>query len=424
MPVAEFSRDHSNNPEMPPVKVVEAHCGKGKTSWAIEFMNEHAEARNWVFITPYLDEVARIKEACGPYCFFEEPERTATRSKGEHFKDLLRDGENIVSTHKLFSMVDEETIQLIKAGGYTLILDEAMDVVHHVPIKKGDVDILVQAGAIKILPSGVVTVPEDATDYDTDRFKDIISDAKMNRLVYVAESMMMWRFPVDIFKAFQETYAMSFIFDGQVQKRYFDAYGVPHEYLTVSGGPGGYSLVPYKEDGESLAEFKTFVRDHVTVYRGRLNRIGSKPYALSSTWFEKSTKARLEKLGDAIRNFHRSVCKTKGPESGWCVFNDYVDRVRPQSYVNSHITHNIRASNEFRHKTSMAYCVNKYPHVPEMKFFEHIGKPLDRDRYALAEMVQWVWRSAIRDGGDIELFIPSSRMRRIFMEFFEYPEVW
>lgn len=98
--------------------------------------------------------------------------------------------------------------------------------------------------------------------------------------------------------------------------------------------------------------------------------------------------------------------------------------MKPKSYINGHITHNIRASNEYRHKTSMAYCVNKYPRVPEDKFFKHIKQPLDRDRYALAEMIQWVWRSAIRDGKEIDLFVASSRMRRIFMEFFDYPEVW
>jgi hypothetical protein len=408
---------------MPPVKVVEAHCGKGKTSWAIEFMNANAEDRNWIFITPYLDEVDRIKTECGPYCFFEQPEATSRRSKSEHLKELLRDGENIVSTHKLFSMADEETTQLIKEGGYTLILDEAMEVVHHVPIKKGDVDILVSAGAIEILPSGVVTVPEDAPNYDSERFKDIISDAKMNRLVYVAESMMMWRFPIDVFKAFDETYAMSFIFDGQVQKRYFDAYGVPHEYFTVTGDRGNYHLIPYDEE-VSLSGFKGFVREHVNIYKGRLNKIGQKDSALSVSWFEKATKVQLNKLGDAIRNFHRTVCKVNGDEAGWCVFGDYTDKVKPKSYINGHITHNIRASNEYRHRTSMAYCVNKYPRVPEDQFFKHIKQPLDWDRYALAEMIQWVWRSAIRDGKKIDLFVPSSRMRRIFMEFFEYPEVW
>lgn len=402
------------------MKVVEAHCGKGKTSWAIKFMNENAVDRNWVFITPYLDEVERIKSECAEHCFFREPETASRKTKSEHLKDLLRDGENIVSTHKLFSTADEETIRLIRNGNYTLILDEAMEVIHQVPIKKGDVEILEKAGAIKILDTGIVTVPEDAPDYDTGRLNDIIRDAKLNRLIYVADSMLMWRFPVGIFKAFQESYVMTFIFDGQMQKRYFDAYGVPHEYLTVTGN---YRLVPYAEEDESLTEFKRQVRERVNVYRGRLNRIGSKANALSMTWFRKARSGTLRKLGDDIRNFHRTVCKVNGDKSGWCVFNDFRAKVRPKSFVNSHITHNIRASNEFRDKTSMAYCVNRYPRVPECKFFEHIGKPLDKDRYALAEMIQWIWRSAIRDGGSIDLFIPSSRMRKIFMTFFEYPEI-
>ena len=36
---------------------------------------------------------------------------------------------------------------------------------------------------------------------------------------------------------------------------------------------------------------------------------------------------------------------------------------------------------------------------------------MDEDLFALSEMLQFIWRSAIREGKDIHLYIPSSRMR-------------
>ena len=34
-------------------------------------------------------------------------------------------------------------------------------------------------------------------------------------------------------------------------------------------------------------------------------------------------------------------------------------------------------------------------------------------------MVQWIWRSAIRDGGEVYLYIPSKRMRTILTKWIE-----
>ena len=35
------------------------------------------------------------------------------------------------------------------------------------------------------------------------------------------------------------------------------------------------------------------------------------------------------------------------------------------------------------------------------------------DEYALTEMIQWVWRSRVRNGRSITLNLPSPRMRRL-----------
>jgi len=37
--------------------------------------------------------------------------------------------------------------------------------------------------------------------------------------------------------------------------------------------------------------------------------------------------------------------------------------------------------------------------------------------YALTELIQWVWRSRIRKGEPITVYLPSMRMRRLFEEW-------
>ena len=44
------------------VKVIDAPCGVGKTTWAIQEMNDHDE-REYIYCTPFLDEISRIRNA-------------------------------------------------------------------------------------------------------------------------------------------------------------------------------------------------------------------------------------------------------------------------------------------------------------------------------------------------------------------------
>ena len=40
-----------------------------------------------------------------------------------------------------------------------------------------------------------------------------------------------------------------------------------------------------------------------------------------------------------------------------------------------------------------------------------------RDAFALSELIQWVWRSRVRKGEPITLYLPSPMKRRLFEEW-------
>ena len=54
-----------------------------------------------------------------------------------------------------------------------------------------------------------------------------------------------------------------------------------------------------------------------------------------------------------------------------------------------------------------------YAHPMVEHYFNQHGFSIDVNKYALSEMIQWIWRSAIRDGEDIYIYIPSKRMREV-----------
>ena len=71
----------------------------------------------------------------------------------------------------------------------------------------------------------------------------------------------------------------------------------------------------------------------------------------------------------------------------------------------------MRAGNEYRDRTAVAYLVNKYFNPFIKNFFVSNRIEVDEDGYALSEMLQFLWRSGIRDGKRITVYIPSKRMR-------------
>ena len=70
-------------------------------------------------------------------------------------------------------------------------------------------------------------------------------------------------------------------------------------------------------------------------------------------------------------------------------------------------------------RNCVAYLVNKYWNPFVKSFFTSKGIAVDEDAYALSEMLQFIWRSAIRDGKPINWYVPSSRMRHLLEKWIE-----
>ena len=90
-------------------------------------MNRNIE-RAYIYCTPLLDEIERIRRACG-YHRFNEPQPYNGTRKIDDFNDLLTDGGCVAVTHVTFLNATPETLERIYEGEYTLILDEALSIV-------------------------------------------------------------------------------------------------------------------------------------------------------------------------------------------------------------------------------------------------------------------------------------------------------
>jgi hypothetical protein len=76
-----------------------------------------------------------------------------------------------------------------------------------------------------------------------------------------------------------------------------------------------------------------------------------------------------------------------------------------------------RGTNAYRERTVLLYLLNLYVHVSLYNFYLSRGIRLNREGYALTNMLQWIWRSAIRDGERILIYVPSRRMRELLQRW-------
>lgn len=116
--------------------------GYGKTSAAINFINDQPSFIKFIYITPYLKEIDRIKANCPSRGFVTPETKNKTGSKMTSLLKLLEEGKNIIATHALFRNLDERSIEAIKVNNYILIMDEVADVIEESDMTKDDIKFL------------------------------------------------------------------------------------------------------------------------------------------------------------------------------------------------------------------------------------------------------------------------------------------
>ncbi|WP_437828595.1 hypothetical protein ACQRXC_13355 [Niallia taxi] len=411
------------------LKVIDATCGKGKTSWAIQYMNESEISEKFIYITPFLTEVQRVKESVIRRKFYEPTKNEQNVTKLESLKYLLERGENIVATHSLFLNIDEEIVKLISLQDYTLILDEVMNVIEQAPIKQDDIKVLLQAKTDENEP--FITIKEDGyvkwnnRNYNGDKFNHIKNLAYSNNLIIHNDIAMYWTFPATVFKSFKDVYILTYMFYGQLQRYYFDLFNVKYKFRSVqiNAVTGRYELTKYVRPTQEkeLQELK----DNIHIYykglndKKDLNAIGEEKGAFSSSWIERhmGNKSVLKMITDNAYNFHRNKCRSLSEKVMWTCVKKFEKKLAVPKVKKQFVEVTCRATNNYVERDTLIYLANRYMNPVTSQFFKSNGIKIDEDLWALSELIQWLFRSAIRQGNPVNLYIPSSRMRGLLEKY-------
>ena len=398
------------------VSIIDSRCGSGKTEWSIRYINENSDKR-FIFVTPYLTEVERILRCCSD---FNQPDNTKM-TKSENFDLLVEDNKNIVTTHQLLHHLTPETIEKIKNLNYELILDEVMDVVSETQLADNDRKALIELGFF-IEESGNLKLGDTSKIYSYDdtrwAYFNIVNGLKRKNLEIFENKILMWLFPIDIFNSFKKVFILTYMFDGYPMSPYFKFNNIEYKkYMAYYNLEiNKFDIKEYgKEDNSNIKSLTTIFEDE------KLNNIGEDKNSFSLYWFQSKIKDEdILQVRKNILNIIKNKTKCKIDDILWTSFKEFQNIIVNEKTKNKNfISHNIRATNDYDKKWVVMYFISRNYNPIIKRWFKSKNIIVNEDMFALSEMIQWVFRSRIRRGESIYLYVPSSRMRLLFKNWLE-----
>ena len=418
--------------------------GKGKSSAALQYINDNRDKR-YLYVAPYLSECERVQIAC-PDLHFKAPDTEVLPTKSADLLRLLSEGQNVVLSHELFKLLNDTAIECIKEFDYTLFLDEEIEVVEQSGITQDDLKILKEQHLIETdLTSKRVKWLDSQYHGDFERTK---REIQQKALYEVEQNIILWQLPPGIFEAFHQVYIMTFLFCGSMLYLYFQKYGISFQYLHVE--KDSQEKYYFSQGYEEVSELeKARIKSLLDVYEGRLNtnylpeskrnRDIQEYSGLSSSWHQsRKNKEYINVLKRNAMNYIQNYRRVPKNTVMWTTFkfaaNKYenprmkvncrkrervgCDACREKSCKRNFVSCNARATNRYADRTTLVYICNIFPIPPVVQYLSQgTTAEFDANLYALAQLMQWIWRSAIRRGEAVSLYLPSARMRKLLLDW-------
>lgn len=406
------------------INVCDAIMGSGKTSATITYINEHLDER-FLYITPYLDEVDRILKAC-PDAGFVSPSNKDPQygfSKTTHTAELVRQRQNIASTHQCLMNYTPEMYEELKNAGYTVIIDEALSILHEDgSVNRSDIELLIAAEYIQEVRENEFALTDLGRGYTDGALSGImkrltsrsmvIAGSESNRRTYY------WEFPPSLFSAAKDVFVLTYLFDGSEMNLFFNIHGI--EYRKIGITHPDSRTYRFCDHMDYIPKYVGDLSKMLLVEDNeKLNNVGKRKTALSMNWYVTHPK-EIEQLRKNIYNFFHNINKDTPVAHRMCgTFKSHWGKIRSKGYWNSDVAFALRATNMYSDRTVLAYPVNLYANAGIVRFYGSLGQEFDNDNYALSIMIQWIWRSAIRNGQQVALYVPSRRMRELLYKWMD-----
>lgn len=410
------------------IKVYDAMMGSGKTTRMMQEISELPAESKVIYITPLLSECHRVAgtsydeqdEFKRPIVVSQDEDgieeyaydsnhvlvsrrfRHPTHAEGSKIETLhfqVKHGCNIVATHSLLRSINPKVVAEIKDKGYILVLDEVLSIYEKFDgLGSQEAEQLFKNHILSLADDGITLIfnKERFGDTENTRYQEIADLCEMQQLMLVDGKVVVWEFPVSALQAFEEVWIGTYLFSGSQMCAYLRTHNIDYELIKF---------------GKRPSEIKNLISIEACP---KMNKVGDPNGSLShqSITVRKNNNEQLRKN---LNTFFRGKHKTKVEDRLWTTYKKASGEISAGRYAKSWLACGTKATNEWKDTWCVAYLVNLYVNPTIVKLLALKGSNIDQDLYALSEMVQFIWRSRIRVGEEIKLYIPSKRMRTLLL---------
>lgn len=398
------------------IELLDSIMGSGKTQGVIQWMLNNPQNK-YLYVSPMLTEVEeRIPTACQAL-EFTYPCTEEYKTKGQHLLKLLEEGCNVSFTHSLFTDLTKQHLALIRKHEYVLIVDEEVAFIE--PYKgnysRDDIVSLEKAGHIRVEEDNLGRVVWQW--YDDNEMNDT-AYSKLKRMsdlgmLYCAKrdrKIMVVHLPIELVQSSRRVILLTYLFKRSVMESFMDLRGI--EIVPFK------EVVPPKTTKDVLTKAKNLITFIDTTTTKAVSNL-----SMSSTWYSKNaTTADLEKVSNAIFSVYRKFGDKESfiftaPKS--LADYQYVkDEKLKRNIIHKKMPKDVdwiycgtKATNMWSHKSIAVHAYNRYVNTAIKAYLQDYGTPPDDDMFALSEMVQWIFRTCIRNDEPLQLCILNNRMK-------------
>lgn len=447
------------------INVIDYMMGTGKTRYITKFMNDNAQDK-YIYVTPLLFEAKNVMVSKCASIDMKSPldkdEFNNSITKSDHLLELLESGANISTTHQMFKSLNRKHITLIEKQQYVIILDEVLDYIQpYEEYSMDDIKDLFERGDLVADKNnlGKVSMMWDVSKGN--HYKNLHDICEMGMLYSTTkpENLLNLQIPPVMLDAAKKVIVMTYMFNASSMASFFKLHKYNIEFMTIPELAQNESTV--KSSLKRRLEFVDIKMADKIVSRFR-------DTSMSHSWWDKALKEGYAKdymkciSNWLVNNSQHSnsfyYCTPKNVVSIGSSKNALLDKFslkylrNTTSYTDSelavkskHLTEleiedinsedgtkldteirppkwipvSTKATNLYRKRDLCMCLLNIYPNVNIQYYLQNYSEKVEPDAYALAEVLQFIWRGCIRDpnGASMKLYLPSPRMKALVQQW-------
>ena len=387
------------------VKFIDRPCGTGKTT---RMINSFCPTEQYLVVVPTLSEVQRVlRDSRVP---FTEPDEKIYGTKMAHLERLLAEGENIVTTHKLFDAVDIRSVDL---SAYNLFIDEVFDVIENVhgPSNEAWDAVYIRDRYATVDSAGQVTPTDKWRDQPkkldpTLRF-DLFCKADAGRLHKTDNGYFVDVVTPDLFTKPKQTVVHTYLAEVSLMAAYLNRHGIPY----VIDRDHSLDMKQRAKAQHLLSIHQISALENISMSHTKQGLMRGRQAATVSAALKNLRSRSLR--GVEAKDIMITCRKDK-----WLDHNDsrkgafaYQSKLTAACWI----AKTTKGTNEYRNCTHAVY-LSKLNLSPNIIDYLGIDKQFEKD-WAVSELIQWLYRTGLRDGQKVELYLASSHMKCLLEEW-------